>query len=552
MKKLYSFLFIAFYAIIHSQVNLSANLTACYALNGSATDAINNLNGTVAAVTATVDRNNNPSSAMEFAGTNNSVILLPNSPFLKPASDISVSGWFRMTALNYMVPVFAKNTSSSFFTAYSLVIEPAGGGYKFRAYRQNGSNSNIATSTTLLQINTWYHVVFCISASTMQIYVNGSLEGSSAAVINSFNYDPAKGVVLGGTNESVSSGPFKGTIDNVRFYDRIINASEVLALYQQDPVCLSVASPTASMLLSQAVLCAGDQLNITDLSSGGPTTWTYTVTGPATMTSNLQNPTFVLPVAGVYTITQVCSSPSGTATASANVTVVPLPNVSISAGPPPYCDGSTVTLTASGAQSYSWFNGGVAATTTVLAAAQTNYSVIGTGTNGCQKAATVQLATVPQPTLSVIPNNTLLCIGMLKTYTVSGAQTYTWSNQTTGANFTLMPAAPGTVAVTGTGANGCTASSKIVYSVRDCVAGVSEEVSHLLTAYPVPFKEEIFISNLKVGAVVELAGLTGQVLMSACTQGEMVVIDAKNLAPGIYILRTEYKGLSTCRKVIKE
>lgn len=47
-----------------AQVNLSQSLTACYTLDGNGTEAINNLTATLSAVTATVDRFNNPSSAI--------------------------------------------------------------------------------------------------------------------------------------------------------------------------------------------------------------------------------------------------------------------------------------------------------------------------------------------------------------------------------------------------------------------------------------------------------------------------------------------------------
>jgi len=229
-----------------AQVNLSSSLTACYTLDGVVTEPVSNLQGTVAAaVTPTLNRFGLASSAMKFGGQAGQVIRLPNSPLLKPAKTISISGWFRMPSLEWMIAVFAKNTSTSYFTAYSITMQNMGANYFFRCYRQNGIGDNVLTSTTPILANTWYHLVFCISETNMQLYVNGVLEASMQNTIANFNFDPTREVILGGTNEGNFDRPYSGIIDNLRFYNRIINAAEALALFQSDPVCLKEEVTTA-------------------------------------------------------------------------------------------------------------------------------------------------------------------------------------------------------------------------------------------------------------------------------------------------------------------
>src|SRR5688572_30177740 len=81
-----------------AQVNLSSSLTACYSLNGNATDPINSLSGMVYSVTVVNDRNNNPGAAIEFAGDAGSYVALPNSPLLQSTVAVSFSGWVNATA----------------------------------------------------------------------------------------------------------------------------------------------------------------------------------------------------------------------------------------------------------------------------------------------------------------------------------------------------------------------------------------------------------------------------------------------------------------------
>src|SRR4051812_10310319 len=108
---------ILFAARVSGQVNLSSGLTACYPLNGNATEMVNALTGTLNAVTGTTDRFNNPGSALNFNGSTSSYVELPANSLLKPGA-LSISGWYKPTQLlNRNVPIFTKNIYPSFHTA---------------------------------------------------------------------------------------------------------------------------------------------------------------------------------------------------------------------------------------------------------------------------------------------------------------------------------------------------------------------------------------------------------------------------------------------------
>ncbi|MCC6369715.1 MAG: T9SS type A sorting domain-containing protein [Bacteroidia bacterium] len=77
------------------------------------------------------------------------------------------------------------------------------------------------------------------------------------------------------------------------------------------------------------------------------------------------------------------------------LTVIPGPVINVSASSYTVCAGESVTLSATGALSYSWAPGIAVVSTSaaVIPTITTTYSSTGTGTNGCPTAATVQVAT---------------------------------------------------------------------------------------------------------------------------------------------------------------
>lgn len=223
-----------------AQSTLNTSLTACYPLNGNASEAINNLTGTLSAVTTTVDRFNNPGSAMAFNGTAASYIELPNSPLLK-SPVVAASCWVRLNSdTDSHIMIYVHNGCSVYYEGYQLAFTNEAPNFRrFQAVKANfmcsAQGQTIAYSTTSnYQAQTWYHVAFWASADSMKLFVNGVQEGL-AQIPQPMVYGTT-GVILGGTNNTPNV-PLNGTLDNVRFYNRKLSNSEMMQLYQQDPQC---------------------------------------------------------------------------------------------------------------------------------------------------------------------------------------------------------------------------------------------------------------------------------------------------------------------------
>ncbi len=221
------------------------------------------------------------------------------------------------------------------------------------------------------------------------------------------------------------------------------------------------ANPTVVATTAAASVCAGGS---TTVSATGATSYTWI---PGNFVGASYN---VTPAATtIYTVTG--SNGSGcTNTKTVSVSVVTPPSVNLSANPATICGGSSSTLTASGASSYSWSVGGTGTTKTVTPALTTVYTVTGT-TGMCSATGTVNVTVNPIPNVTV--NNATICPAGTATLIAGGATTYSWSSSATTSSITVSPASNTTYTVTGTSL-GCSNTKTVSVTIG---TGISINVS---------------------------------------------------------------------------
>ncbi|MDP3147259.1 MAG: T9SS type A sorting domain-containing protein [Bacteroidota bacterium] len=122
------------------------------------------------------------------------------------------------------------------------------------------------------------------------------------------------------------------------------------------------------------------------------------------------------------------------------------------------CLNQSVTLTASGASSYTWNTASTNSSIAVSPTITTSYTVTG-GVGTCTNSAITSVTVNSLP--SILVNSGAICAGNSFTMNPSGASTYTFSN----GNAIVTPTANSSYSVTGTDANGCVSSNPAVSSV---------------------------------------------------------------------------------------
>lgn len=215
------------------------------------------------------------------------------------------------------------------------------------------------------------------------------------------------------------------------------------------------------------------------------TNYTWTVPGGASITSIPTNSNAIVVNFGASagTVSVVATSSCGTSTSSINVTLNPSLNLTVTPNSTSICSGGSVVLTASGATNYTWSpSAGLSSVngTTVSAnpALTTTYTILG-ATGTCTGVTTATVSVQSNLSLTVTPNNPVICPAGQANLVASGANTYTWSgsalNTASGASVTASPIVTTIYTVTGS-AGTCTgvAMATVTVDNTNCNTGTCD------------------------------------------------------------------------------
>src|SRR5690606_15615452 len=127
------------------------------------------------------------------------------------------------------------------------------------------------------------------------------------------------------------------------------------------------------------------------------------------------------------------------------------------------CQGTAVTLTASGGSSYLWSNGATSQSITVNPNNTTTYSVEVTQ-DGCSSTDQVVVTVNSLPNINA-GNDVTILEGESVTLTATGGTSYVWSNGETTQSITISPTTTTTYTVTGS-ESGCEATDEVTVFVQ--------------------------------------------------------------------------------------
>lgn len=259
------------------------------------------------------------------------------------------------------------------------------------------------------------------------------------------------------------SGPnsFTSTLQNPTIPLSSISNSGVYTVVVNNIGCLSTATTTVVINALPIVNAGNDQTvcagTTTTLNASGATTYSWN--------NGINNNVSFTQAVGtiIYTVTGTTSGCTNTD----QVTVVVNPIPVIDAGQDvSICTGSSATLTASGATTYSWSpNGQITASITESPILTSIYTVTGT-TLGCSSSDAVQIIILPNALINAGPDVNL-CEGFSSVLSASGGATYSWDNGIgIGNNVSITPNSTATYTVIGTDALGCIGTDDITITVN--------------------------------------------------------------------------------------
>jgi hypothetical protein len=245
------------------------------------------------------------------------------------------------------------------------------------------------------------------------------------------------------------------------------------------------------------------------------------------------------------------------ATGSTSLLVKPNPTVTAQ-NMGSYCVGQSFNLMAGGASSYTWTgpggwtgNGTTNIINPVPAMGSGTITVAAISACGTGSAQTLTVSVNAAPTMTVATLTPTMCAGQVATLVVNGAVSYTWSP---GGSDIVTPSVTTTYTVTGSAANGCTASAQVTQTVVSCAGLKTQSLPDItFSAYPNPVKD---VLNLNVNAEkyseIRIINMIGSVVYASAIDNEKLRINIAGIPAGIYFVKVQGAGAGASLKIVKE
>lgn len=387
------------------------------------------------------------------------------------------------------------------------------------SYSVTGTNGVCSQTKTITITNNTPSVAVSASSNTICAGGNSTLTASGA---NTYTWNPGS---LTGSVIVVSP-----TVTTTYFVQGVSNG------------CFEVKTTTVVVSSTIAITATPSS---TISCSGAPVT--ITANGASTYTWNTGSNSNTIVVTPSVNTTYTVSGNSATCFGTKTITIFTgtNPNVNVFTTNSVTCANAipqSATLTATGAQTYSWSSGATTPVTSVSPSVTTTYSVTGTNFLGCKTTTMITVTVNPLPTVNVITSNPVICSlpnQQTATLTASGASTYSWNTGATTAVVAVSPGTTTTYTVVGTDAFGCSNSSVFTQSVSLCTGIETQTINNEFTVYPNPSNGS-FTIRTSVGGEFELFNQLGQtVLKFENEKGVEEMIQVNNLSEGVYYLHSK-------------
>ena len=232
-----------------NEVDLTSGLVAWYPMDGNASDMSgNSRHGTIYGATSTEDRHGKKQNAYAFDGIDDYIKIDHDTAFNH--LPLSISAWFKSNETKHGSIIskywnaswngWTVNVNSSEITPFYL--RSFGKQIIGNHHPTYGENKGFGSS---YESNVWNHVVLVYSNDGGELYLNGKLKDTKNWKGEAGSPSTSQPVNIGLYRKSKSGGSFfKGSIDDVRIYDRALAEKEVLAMYKLESTNTHEDRPT--------------------------------------------------------------------------------------------------------------------------------------------------------------------------------------------------------------------------------------------------------------------------------------------------------------------
>jgi gliding motility-associated-like protein len=331
------------------------------------------------------------------------------------------------------------------------------GSYTVQVTNANGCQSAVSAAT-IVNVN----ALPVVNAGTDTTIPNGTSTTINATVAGTgpftYSWSPSAQLVNASIKDPTTVNLAATTVFTLTATSLTTSCSNTDAV----TITISGGALNSTPTATPGTICAGANVQLHALASGGSGSYTYTWTStPVGFTSSIANPVANPAVTTTYHVAVF----DGFTTVNPQVAVTvnalpPTPTITAS-GPTTFCAGGNVTLTSSAGTSYLWSNG--ATTPSINITTSGTYTVKVTNASGClsfaSAATVVTVNDIPVTPTITAGGPTTFCAGGNVTLTSSAGTSYLWSNGATAQS--IIVTASGSYTVKVTSISGCQSAASV-------------------------------------------------------------------------------------------
>ncbi len=223
-----------------------------------------------------------------------------------------------------------------------------------------------------------------------------------------------------------------------------------------------------------------------------------------------------------------------------------------------FCDGDSVEITSTKANSYLWSNGKTSQKIWIFN--DQSYSVNVFDTLGCEAGSNQISATVFDRPQFDLGNDSVLCLETNDSILLDAGiwNHYLWSTgdttQTIWVKASVLGSGKHIITAAVTDNNNCIGSDEIELEVKNCFDGILENQSSNIKMYPNPTKSDLILeSEENLNGNIQVYSLDGStVFIQTELNGRRSVLDVSELSSGMYFVQIEADGKVVRLRFVKE
>ncbi len=204
--------------------------------NKSNTDEVSNLKAKFEGTNYAADRFGNENHAIFCSGNPRSYINLGTDKRLKNKTG-TISLWFKLEhamwsgkGVKINPLLITKSTKlDDFYESYAIYYMLDTKKLAFVCAKDSTKDIGVFSKKEIKH-NTWQHLVIAYTDAYLKFYIDGDLQGTFAKNFETA-FCEADSVLIGVTGNKKNERYFNGLVDDIEYYDKILNQQDVLELY---------------------------------------------------------------------------------------------------------------------------------------------------------------------------------------------------------------------------------------------------------------------------------------------------------------------------------